>query len=168
VNGVRSFYLDASALAKRYAPEAGSLLVDHLFAGAPASRFFVLNVGIAEVVWQLVRKKNSAHITAAVFSQAMLQVRVELLTSTSLNRAPVETDLVITGLPLIESHSINATDAIILRSALDLAASLRAVGDDLVFVASDLRLLRAAQAEGLVTFNPETQTQPDLDALLGP
>ena len=42
------------------------------------------------------------------------------------------------------------------------------VGDDLVLVASDQRLLRAAQAEGLVTFDPETQSQADLDALLMP
>jgi len=27
-------------------------------------------------------------------------------------------------------------------------------------------LLKAARAEGLLTFDPETQTQPDLDALL--
>ena len=40
-------------------------------------------------------------------------------------------------------------------------------GDDLVLVTSDQRLLRAAQVEGVLTFNPETQTEGDLDALLG-
>jgi hypothetical protein len=58
------------------------------------------------------------------------------------------------------------TDAILLRSALDLAANLRARGDDLVLVASGGRLQRAAQAEGLIVFNPETQTSADLDLLL--
>jgi hypothetical protein len=67
---------------------------------------------------------------------------------------------------LIEVHSINGTDAIILRLALNLAARLHGAGQDLVLVASDQRLLRAAQAEGLLTFNPETQNQVDLDALL--
>jgi hypothetical protein len=43
---------------------------------------------------------------------------------------------------------------------------LRARGDDLVLVASDQRLLRAAQVEGLLVFKPETQTTTDLDALL--
>jgi hypothetical protein len=33
-------------------------------------------------------------------------------------------------------------------------------------VASDQRLLRAAAAEGLATFNPETQSQAELDALI--
>ncbi|MGH9768028.1 MAG: hypothetical protein ACREAB_11385 [Blastocatellia bacterium] len=53
-----------------------------------------------------------------------------------------------------------------LRSALDLAADLRVSGDNLALVASDQRLLRAAQAEGLIVFNPETHTTADLDQLL--
>lgn len=67
---------------------------------------------------------------------------------------------------VITKHSINATDAMLLRSALDVVANLRARGDDLVLVAADRRLLRAAQIEGLLTLNPETQTTADLDALL--
>ena len=53
-----------------------------------------------------------------------------------------------------------------LRSALDVATPLRVAGDDVVLVASDLRLLRAAEAEGLPTLNPETQTSAHVDALL--
>jgi hypothetical protein len=45
---------------------------------------------------------------------------------------------------------------------------LRAAGNDLVLVARDRRLLRAAQAEGLLTFDPENQTEPELDILIGP
>lgn len=74
--------------------------------------------------------------------------------------------LVTAALPLINTHSINATDAILLRSALDLAAYLRANGHDLMLVASDHRLLKAAQAEGLLALNPETHIEADLDALL--
>jgi hypothetical protein len=35
-----------------------------------------------------------------------------------------------------------------------------------VLIASDLRLIAAAQAESLLKFNPETQGQSELDALL--
>ena len=70
--------------------------------------------------------------------------------------------------PLVEKHSVNGTDAVILRSALDLAVLLQAAGNDLLLIASDLRLLRAAQAEGLTTLNPEVQSELELDALLGP
>jgi len=64
-----------------------------------------------------------------------------------------------TSLSLIVAHSINSTGAITLRSALAIVQKLRAGGDDLVLVSSDQRLLRAAQAEGLLTFNPENQDQ---------
>ncbi len=67
---------------------------------------------------------------------------------------------------LIRQHSINSTDALILKCALDKAAGLRVDGDDLVLVSSDLRLIRAAKAEGLLTFNPETDDQATLDALI--
>ena len=52
--------------------------------------------------------------------------------------------LVTAALPLIEAHSINGTDSIILRSALDLATHLHTDGKGLVRVASDQRLLKAA------------------------
>ena len=46
---------------------------------------------------------------------------------------------------------LNATDALILRSALDIAGELHS----LILVASDRRLLRAAESEGLQVLNPE-------------
>jgi hypothetical protein len=67
-----------------------------------------------------------------------------------------------------QNHSVNATDAIVLHAALGLAQHQRSRGDDLVLVASDQRLLRAAQAEGLRTFDPETQDQATLALLVGP
>ena len=56
----------------------------------------------------------------------------------------------------------------VLRSALDLVASLRVNGDDLLLVTCDRRLLRAAVSEGLTTFDPNVQSAADLDAVLGP
>jgi hypothetical protein len=103
-----------------------------------------------------------------LFAQALLDVEGELVTSAFPFKVAAGDQLVSAAIALIPAHSINATDAILLRSALDLAAQLRAAGDDLLLVASDQRLLRAAQAEGLATFNPETQSPADLDAVVGP
>jgi predicted nucleic acid-binding protein len=168
VKRVRSFYADASALAKRYFPEPGAVLVDHLFANVSQGRLYVLNVGIAEVVSALVRKKNAGQFSPAALRQALANLDTEVVHSKNIVILETDNPLVTTGLPLIETYSINGTDAILLRSALSLAKSLRLIGDDVVLVTSDQRLLKAAQAEGLVTFNPETQTQADLDALLQP
>ncbi|MGH9845023.1 MAG: hypothetical protein ACREEM_40425 [Blastocatellia bacterium] len=43
---------------------------------------------------------------------------------------------------------------------------MKADGDDLVLVSADSRLVRAAKVEGLFTFDPETESQPALDALI--
>jgi hypothetical protein len=70
------------------------------------------------------------------------------------------------SLALIEQHFVNSTDALVLASALDLTGTVRPAGHDVVLVASDVRLLNSAQAEGLTVFNPETDTTAQLDALI--
>ena len=40
-----SFYMDASALAKRYIPEKGNELVDEILNKVPSSRIHFLNIG---------------------------------------------------------------------------------------------------------------------------
>lgn len=133
----RYFYLDASALAKRYAPEPGAAVIHHLFSQLTPSRMVVLNVGIAEVASILTRKRNARLITPATFDQALLDFRAEIINQQQLRKVVPTTALVVTALPLITRHSINATNAILLRSASDLAVYLRSGGDDLVLAASD-------------------------------
>lgn len=162
------FYLAASALAKRYAPEVGTSVVNYLFTQMTSDRFNIFNICIAEVMSLLVRKKNANRLSATAFSQALIDFGAEIVYAARLRKMVADNTLVTAALSLIEVHSINATDSIILRSALDLAAQLRADGNDLVLVASDQRLLRAARAEGMLSLDPETQTEADLDALLTP
>jgi predicted nucleic acid-binding protein len=165
---MHSFYLDASALAKRYVPENGSPLVDDILDKVPGERIYVLNVGAGEVVSILVRKRNAGVITDAYFGQVLVDFETEIVRSADINKLPISNRLATSSFSLIVAHSINATDAITLRSALAIAQKVRVSGDDLVLAASDLRLLRAAQAEGLKTFNPESQDHAALTALLGP
>lgn len=165
---MNSFYLDASALAKRYAPENGSPLVDAILDKVSGDRIYVVNLGAGEVVSILVRKRNAGVITDVYFRQALIDFETEIVRSADIHKLPVSNRLATTSFSLIVAHSLNSTDAIILKSALAIAKKLRAAGDDLVLVASDQRLLRAAQAEGLSTFNPESQDQATLAALLGP
>jgi predicted nucleic acid-binding protein len=163
-----SVYLDASALAKRYIPENGSAQVDAILNAVPANRIHVLNVGAGEVMWILVRKRNAAVISVAEFAQAAASFTAEIVSATTVVKASVTSRLVTSSFPLIVAHSINSTDALVLKSALAIARRLRRTGGDLVLVASDQRLLRAAQAEGLTTFNPETEDQAALAALVAP
>jgi predicted nucleic acid-binding protein len=163
-----SFYLDASALAKRYVPEKGSAQIHTILDTTPGERIYVLNVGAGEVVSILVRKRNAGVISDAYLGQVMRNFETEIVHAVGVKRMPVSNRLAMSSFPLLVAHSINSTDAITLKSALAIAQRLRAAKDDLVLVASDQRLIRAAKAEGLITFDPETQDQAALAALLAP
>jgi predicted nucleic acid-binding protein len=162
------FLLDASALVKHYAPEPGTALVDHLFARASRDRLACLMLGAAEVVATLVRKRNGGSLTPAAFTVAMGQLRAEVLNAAVFRKLPTDIVLINAALALLERYAINSSDGIVLQTGLESVLPLRGSGDDLVLVASDRRLLAAAQAERLLTFDPETQSQADLDALIGP
>jgi len=165
---MNSFFLDGSALAKRYVSEIGSALVDVILDTVAEPRIYLLNIGFAEVVSVLVRKKNAGGTSAAGFNLALLGLEREVTRSVGKHLLSFDNSVASDALPLIVKHAINSTDAIVLRVALDIAQLLRVGGDDLVLVASDQRLLRAAGAEGLTTFNPETQDHAALAALIGP
>ena len=159
------FYFDASALVKRYIREVGSNKINFLFDNFSLSQFKCLTFGAAEVFWICVRKKNDGRITPYEFTHAVLNLNREVTSETSdFQTFPIPDPLIEESLSLIEIYSINSVDAIVLRSALNVATQLRSINDTLVLVASDQRLLKAAQNEGLLTFNPETDSEQVLEA----
>ena len=160
------FYWDASALVKRYAPEVGTDLVNHLFSEVPLDRMMSLIVGTGEVISVFVRKRNNGIVTRDDFSQAMVDFRAEVIDRGEFKLVSVNDAFVFASYPLIEKHSINSTDALVLRSALDIVGEFRSEGNDLVLITTDQRLLRAAQTENLQVFNPEKDSHARLDTLI--
>jgi uncharacterized protein len=160
------FYFDASALAKRYVAETGSPLVNQFADNLPSSRLFFLGQAVGEVVSILVRRRNSRLITADACRKIVQVVRAELLLNSKFTPLQTDPQLVVGSLPFVERHSINSTDGLVLASALGVAMAVRADGDDLVLVASDQRLLRAAKSENLRVFDPESGTAAELHALV--
>lgn len=161
------FYFDASALVKRYTEELGSEKVDYLFGNAPLNQLKCLTLGAAEVFWVCVRKRNDGRITPHEFTHAVVNLTREVTSDASdFYTAPVPDALVWASFNLVETYSINSVDAMVLRSALETARELDRTDDKLVFVASDQRLLRAANNEGLLIFNPENASEQTLKSWL--
>ncbi|MDE0315771.1 MAG: type II toxin-antitoxin system VapC family toxin [Candidatus Poribacteria bacterium] len=157
------FYFDASALVKRYTDEVGSDEIDFIFANVPLVHMQCLILGAVEVLWICVRKRNDGRITQNHFTQATRYLEQEVMdTNSDFKTISIPDTLVLNSMSIIETHSLNSVDAIVLRSALDIATELRNTGNTLILVASDQRLLRAAQEEGLVVFNPEVDPQQTL------
>ena len=122
-----------------------------------------LMLGVVEVLWICVRKGNDSRITKNEFARAVTHLKSEVINRQSeFKTISIPDTLVLNSMCLIETHSLNSVDAMVLRSALDIATELRNTGNRLVLVASDQRLLRAAQTEGLLVFNPEVDSQQPL------
>jgi hypothetical protein len=98
--------------------------VNHLFGTVPHDRLAMLTQGIGETLSIVVRRRNGGLLSAAAYQHASQAMRAELITAGQVRLRPAEDALVFTPLSLIEQHSINATDALVLRSALDLADTL--------------------------------------------
>ena len=154
------FYFDASALVKRYTQEIGSEKINFLFSNVPLNRMMCLIYGVVELFWICVRKKNDGRITNLDFLQAGINFNYEIIgIHSDFKTISTPDTLVLNSMSLIETHSLNSVDAMVLRSALDIATEIHNTGDTLVLVASDQRLLRAAEVEGLLVFNPESDSQ---------
>jgi predicted nucleic acid-binding protein len=159
------FFLDASALVKRYHKEPGTevvdSLMDHLLNQGP-KRMVVSLPGLAEVIAALWRKQNEGRLSSELFGRATARLLEEV---EHVDLQSVDDIDIWESLALIKAHSLNASDALYLRQALRTQRLLSILDHDLVLVASDRQLLRAAETEGLLTADPE-KAEVDLTALL--
>lgn len=160
-------YFDASALAKRYAPESGEALIDEIFRLVPDERFNCLLLGVLEVISILVRKRNDGRLDTKHFNQAILNFRTEVIESEDFQTISAGDSQLFAAIPLLHAHNINGTDAVVLHTTIALHSDLKQTGEDLMLWTSDKRLARAALAEGLTVFNPETDKINRLHQLLG-
>ncbi len=124
-------------------------------------------LGILEIFSVLVRKRNDGRLPKELFDQAMVEFRAEVVDQEEFATTAVNDVLLLSALDLVAKHNLNATDAVVLRSVLDLRRILQEGGDDLVLWTSDRRLGRAAKREGIASFDPAVDTVDRLEELHG-
>jgi predicted nucleic acid-binding protein len=166
-NPAPQIFFDASGLIKRYSPERGADLVDEIFNVSPTGRMACSYLGILEVISILIRQRNDKRLPRPAFEQAMAEFEAEVASNSQFTKSSVSDALLKSAIPFLAKHNLNATDTVILLSALNLQKSLRQSGEDLILCAADNRLARAAEAEGIKVFNPETDTLDTLRQMLG-
>lgn len=157
---------DASALAKRYIIEIGSDTVDALFDALPFASMRAPLWGYAETFAILVRRRNGGQISAIAFAEAVANLQTEILLSPDFGLLAIDDNAILDGLGHILQHNINSADAAILAAFQQYIHSLPLGSPSCILVASDRHLLRAANAEGLTTLNPELMTASDIPAFL--
>jgi hypothetical protein len=149
----RAFYLDASALVKRYVAEIGSAWVGALCADENTNALGIANIGIVEIAAAFAAKRRGGFIATedyeGILSDLLRDARARY------RLVPVGPALISSAIRLTRQHRLRGYDAIHLACALSLNATLT-TGDAaaLIFVAADANLLAAARVEGLAVENP--------------
>jgi len=157
---------DASALIKKYYEEPGSETVEALFVVSPVLPMASTFLGYAETSAILRRKFNQGVLTPDQFREARLNLREEILINPDFDLLTVDDADILDGIALNDRYNLNASDAAILAAYLRYARSRTPGLPTCVLVAADQRFLRAANAEGLSTLNPESVPEVDVPVTL--
>ena len=157
---------DACGLVKRYVPETGSETTNALFSTMPRPAMIGTFWGCTETYAILVRRHNSGRMSAVDLEIAVSALYNEIVHSQDFDLLSISDEMVMASFANIRAHNLNSVDATLLTAFLEYQASLPEGSPDCVLVTADLRLIRAATAEGLQTLNPEALTSQEVTALL--
>jgi predicted nucleic acid-binding protein len=149
-----SYFLDTSALAKRYHKESGSPYIDRMLE-QPGSRSLISHLSIVELESVLAIKRRTGEIDQQALEIARRRFRADLRRQRLIVAPPVHERHFHSARKLLIQYGVaeglRTLDALQLAIALDLR-ELRHVD---VLVAADQRLCRAALLAGCSTVNPE-------------
>lgn len=148
-----SYYLDTSALAKRYVDEVGSQWLRDVVTSERSLLLLTSRLAIVEMISAFTRRLRDGSLTRQEFMKVRDAFREDCLSEYQI--MPPTLDIVDLACSLLERHPLRAYDAVHLATALSAHLFLHKWGyRDLVFLSSDERLNRAASAEGLAVDNP--------------
>jgi predicted nucleic acid-binding protein len=159
-------FWDASALAKRYLREKGADTVAALFAVAAAHQMVGTLLGYTETVSAIMRHRNRGLIQLKTWAAAKTLLRLEVVENPAFSLLTIDDAALFASVAFIERYNLNATDAAILTVFLRYLDALLPGDRKGLLIASDQRLITAAEAEGLKTLNPEIVSPGDVPSIL--
>ncbi|MBI4674634.1 MAG: type II toxin-antitoxin system VapC family toxin [Chloroflexi bacterium] len=152
------YFMDTSAVVKRFHNEIGSSWVRNIFAASVSDEdgaseiIHASALTLVEVPAAFAILERTHEITTALrdeLFQAFITSR-----QAELEIVPITNAILLDAAALTQKHPLKAYDAVQLASALDLQNALREFEVPLVFVTSAKQLGQAAQTEGLLVENP--------------
>jgi len=150
-------FLDSSGLVKLFVDEAYSQAMRDTLQPIGDDSKAISPLTQVEVRSALQRRFRNGEITPDAFRLAVVEIQ---LVSARWIRVPLDEHVIHHASLVIDRHALRSLDALQHASALALREEIQQ-GDTLLFIASDHRLLEAAQAENLTTWNPaDTAQQP--------
>lgn len=148
------YFLDSSAVVKRYIDEPGSVFVDELVDPKQENRIFIAQITRVEVTSAFARRRKGRTLAEqdaapalGAFAKDLADVYLEVA---------ITDELIETASDLATKHALRGYDAVQLAAAIVARRDLTAGGfDALTFISADGDLNSAAIAEGLDVENPE-------------
>jgi predicted nucleic acid-binding protein len=143
------FFVDTSALAKRYLSEVGSGWVKTLVRPAAHNRTVVAELARVEMFSLLARYRRQSLLTAS--SVTRIQNTFLKHYRSQYWVIPLNRPVLLLAARLVDQHPLRTLDAIQLSCALE---SRRLFRQPISFISADNNLLGAAAAEGFSVDNP--------------
>ena len=148
-----TYFLDSSALVKRYVIETGTGWVRRLTRHNPSTVIYIAHITTVEVTCAIARRRKGRTLTAAKASSLLCRFRQHLAGRYVV--IEVTPALLDDAARLGNAHSLRAYDAVQLAVALEVNRSHQAGGSGPVtLVSGDRHLNDAAAAEGLPVDDP--------------
>jgi predicted nucleic acid-binding protein len=147
------YYLDTSALVKRYAREKGSNWVLNLTDPVIRHGLYTVRLTGPEMLAAFTRKVRTGELPASAARQAAADFRTDW--GGQYRIIEVTPALAGRAMDLVEPHNLRGYDVVHLAAAMELQVVRLAMRlPAIIFVSGDENQLDAAESEGLATENP--------------
>ena len=147
------YFIDSSALVKRYISETGSAWVSDLFDPIVNNEVFIAAITGVEIVAAITRRTRGGSISATHAAKACNQFRNDLQTEYQI--IEITESIIISGMTLAQTYGLRGYDAV--QLAAGCAVNVLCIANSLppmLFVSSDNELNLVASSEGLIVENP--------------
>lgn len=150
------YFLDSSALVKRYTFETGSRWIRDLFVPGVAVRVLVARITWVEVLSALSRLHREQRLDRPTFDDSLRTLQQHFRAEYQM--VEVDAAVIERAGNLVQKHPLRAYDAVQLASALRMYEAFSPVPSvRFHFVSADVRLHEAAAHEGLPVTSPQDQ-----------
>lgn len=148
-----TYYVDTSALVKRYVQETGSNWLHRTLGAEPLPSIIIVHLAIVEITSALTRRVREGVLLPTEYAQLQNAFHSDCLAGYEIVTAVG--NIIEQAHQLLETYPLRAYDAVHLATAM--VVNQRLVDNHLarlIFLSSDERLNDAASAEGLTVDNP--------------
>lgn len=151
------YFLDSSALVKRYIRETGSNWVCNLFDPGLDNQFFIAAIAGVEIASAITRRAKNGSLNVADAIAIRNQFKQDFQTEYQI--IEISEKIINSAISIAESYALRGYDAVQLASGREL--NILCITNGLTgvnFVSADNNLNSAASGEGLIVENPNDYT----------